>query len=392
MKDFFKTVLAVICGILILQLVGFIFLMGFIGSAASSGSKVVLPRSGVLDINLSDYTLAEQSQEMPSSGSLLSGSFAMGRSVGIWDAVQAIEAAAADPAIRYIFLRPDGGEMAGMAALEELRTALQNFRQSGKAVVAYTEMPGNGSYYLATAADKIYMSSYHGATYTLLGLTSQQFFLKDILDKLGVNVQLIRHGKYKSAGEMFVRSGSSADNREQYQSMITSAWKAYSGAISAAREIPEDQFNALVDNLALNFPEDFLKNGLVDELMDREALIQKLCTLAQVSTREELHLVALPDYVTARVNAFPGRTNVAILFADGEIVDGKGPGLAADSFVLEVDALRKDPSVKPRRKSAAHWTCWAARSPWWPLTGIMPRPVATGFPAAAAGFLPMPPP
>ncbi len=346
MKDFFKTVLAVICGILILQLVGFIFLMGFIGSAASSGSKVVLPRSGVLDINLSDYTLAEQSQEMPSSGSLLSGSFAMGRSVGIWDAVQAIEAAAADPAIRYIFLRPDGGEMAGMAALEELRTALQNFRQSGKAVVAYTEMPGNGSYYLATAADKIYMSSYHGATYTLLGLTSQQFFLKDILDKLGVNVQLIRHGKYKSAGEMFVRSGSSADNREQYQSMINSAWKAYSGAISAAREIPEDQFNALVDNLALNFPEDFLKNGLVDELMDREALIQKLCTLAQVSTREELHLVALPDYVTARVNAFPGRTNVAILFADGEIVDGKGPGLAADSFVLEVDALRKDPSVK----------------------------------------------
>ena len=101
MKDFFKTVLAVICGILILQLVGFIFLMGFIGSAASSGSRVVLPRSGVLDINLSDYTLAEQSQETPSPD-FLSGSFAMGRSVGIWDAVQAIEAAAADPAIRYI--------------------------------------------------------------------------------------------------------------------------------------------------------------------------------------------------------------------------------------------------------------------------------------------------
>ncbi len=345
MKDFFKTVLAVICGILILQVVGFFFLMGLIGSAAATGSKTVLPRSGVLDINLSDYALAEQSQET-STPNLLSGSFAMGRTVGLWDAVRAIEAAAADPAIRYIFLRPDGGEQAGMAAMEELRAALLNFRKSGKAVVAYMEMPGNSSYYLATAADKIYMSSYHGGSNTLLGLTSQQLFLKDILDKLGVNVQLIRHGKYKSAGEMFVRSNSSAENREQYQSMVDAAWSAYASAIAEAREIGVDQFNALIDNLALNFPEDFLKNGLVDELMDREALVQKLCTLAQVSKREELQLVALPDYVSARVNSLPGRTNVAILFAEGEIVDGKGVGLAADSFVQEVDALRSDPSVK----------------------------------------------
>ena len=344
MKQFFKTVLAVICGFLILQLVGFFLLMAIIGGLSAGSGKVVLPRNGILDISLASYVLTEQSRETPAPN-LAALNLDMTGSVGLWDAVQAIEAAAADPSIRCIFLRPDGST-AGMAALEELRTALLEFRRSGKAVVAYLEAPGNGSYYLATAADKIYLSSCHGATYQLFGLSTQQIFLKDVLEKLGVNVQLIRHGKYKSAGEMFVRSSSSAENREQYQAMIDASWKSFSGAIAQAREIPEEQFNALIDNLELVLPEDFLANGLVDALMDRETLVDKLCTLSQVSRREDLHLVALPDYIQARVSNLPGRTNVAVLFADGEIVDGKGATLAADSFVQTVDALRKDASVK----------------------------------------------
>ena len=345
MKDFFKTVLAVIVGFVILQIIGFILLIGLVGSLAAGSSKVILPRTGVLDISLADYSLAEQTLDMPVPD-VMSLSFDMTPTVGLWDAVQAIETAAADPSIRYIFLRPDGGD-AGMAALEELRAALLNFRKSGKAVVAYLEAPGNGSYYLATAADKIYMGSYHGATYQLFGLTSQQIFLKDILDKLGVNVQLIRHGKYKSAGEMFVRSSSSADNREQYQAMIDASWKAFSSTIAQARDLTEESFNSLIDNLKLVFPEDFLEYGLVDELMDRETLVNKLCTLAQVPNRDNLHLVSLPDYVEAKITTqLPGRANVAVLFADGEIVDGKGENLAADSFVQVVDAIRKDASIK----------------------------------------------
>ena len=99
----------------------------------------------------------------------------------------------------------------------------------------------------------------------MFGLSSQQFFLKDILEKLGVNVQLIRHGKYKSAGEMFIRSSSSAENREQYQAMIDASWKTFSSAIAQARGISEEEFNDIIDNLKLVLPEDFLKYGLVDE-------------------------------------------------------------------------------------------------------------------------------
>ena len=200
MRDFAKMLLAVVCGLLIVQIIKWIFLFMMIGSLASSaeGGKVSIPKEGVLDLNLSEISLVEQTSQMSFPAFSMGGMDMTVVPVGLRDAVKAIETAAADPGIQYILLRPDGVS-GGMADIEELRRALTEFRKSGKAVVAYTEAPGNGSYYLATAADKIYMSSYKGGTYQLIGLSGRMTFLKDILDKVGVNVQLIRHGKYKSA-------------------------------------------------------------------------------------------------------------------------------------------------------------------------------------------------
>ena len=326
MKEFVKMMLAVICAFIVMQIVGFLLFFVMIGSVAALGSgKTVLPREGVLDINMSQFQLGEQTVDDSFSSSVsLLGLSAGGPTVGLWDAVQAIEAAAADPGIKYILLRPDGAS-ASVSALEELRAALAEFRQSGKAVVSYTENPSNGSYYLASVSDKIYMTSYHGGNPTLVGVSSQMLFLKDLLDKVGVNVQLIRHGKYKSAGEMFVRNAPSDENREQYQVMVNSLWKSIATAVAGSRDITEEQFNDLVDNLKLSFPEDFLQYGLVDELLDHEGLVNKACSLAQVEKVEDLHLVPLSDYVSAKVLNLPGRENVAILFANGEIVDGTDP-------------------------------------------------------------------
>ena len=236
---------------------------------------------------------------------------------------------------------------AGMAHVEELRAALAEFRRSGKAVIAYTENPGNGSYYLASVADKIYMGSQHGGNAMLIGLSAQLTFVKDLLDKVGVHVQLIRHGKYKSAGEMFIRSGASPENREQNQVMVNSCWKVFSSAIAQARGISEETFNGLVDNLSLVQPEDFQYCGLVDELVDHEALLEKLCTLAQVDKAEKLGLMPFADYVMSKVVEMPGRNNVAVIYADGEIVEGKEYGMVAgDRFVKIIDEVRKDNTVK----------------------------------------------
>lgn len=349
MKDFVKTMLAVICAYIVMQILSTLFFLFFFGSMLVTGSgKVVLPRSGVLDMDLSAFVIGEQTKEASPTDMLSSYGLngEMVPTIGLSDAVQALKLAAADPGIQYVLLRPDGLS-AGMASVEELRAALADFRRSGKAVIAFTEAPGNGSYFLATVADKIYMSSYHGGDNRLLGLSSTMFFLKDILDKVGVHVQLIRHGKYKSAGEMYIRSNASAENREQHQVMVNSAWKAFSSTMAEARDISVEELNAMIDNLELKLPEDFLQKGLVDELMDHETLLSKLCTLSGVADAKNLQLVSLSDYVAAKVMEIPSRSHVAVIYADGEIVEGKGyDNIAGDRFVGIIDEVRKDASIK----------------------------------------------
>lgn len=347
MKDFVKTIVAVICAFVIMGILRGIFFLIMLGSMAlSSSSTSAVPKTGgVLDLNLSNFTLGEQTQSEPAP-SLSSMSFETIPTVGIRDAVMALQEAATDPAIKFVFLRPDGA-LGGMSQLEELRKALSAFRESGKPVLAYTETPGNGSYYLASVADKVLMGNAHGGTYTLLGLSSQSFFLKDLLDKLGVNVQLIRHGKFKSAGEMFIRNTSSSENREQNQVMISSLWKAMASAAAASRDMSEEQFNDIIDKLVLVTPEDFVSNGLVDELVDYAGLQNKMKTLAQVEDYKKVHLVSLPSYIDAKVSAKPSKNKVAVLYADGEIVDGSGKSqVAGDRFMKLVEKLRKDKNVK----------------------------------------------
>ena len=347
MKDFLKTTLAVICGVLILRIVGALLsLIVFAGMASLGKSVSPMPKEGVMDINLAKIALTEQTDD---SGQFDFMAMSQGNAydnIGIWDAVRAIRKAASDPAVKYILLRGDAIN-GGTAEVEELRDALARFRESGKPVVAYLENPGNGTYYLASVADKIYMTSYHGGTSQLLGISGRMMFLKDVLDKLGVKMQLIRHGKYKSAGETYIKSSPSEENLEQNRQMVKSIWGTMSTAMSEAREIPAERLNGMIDNLELNLPEDFLRAGLVDELMDHEALVTKLCDLAVVASEKDLRLFSLKTYIGNQAPELPGRSNVAILFADGEIVEGDSEEqISGKRFEREIDRLRKDPTVK----------------------------------------------
>ncbi|MBO4634637.1 MAG: signal peptide peptidase SppA [Bacteroidales bacterium] len=348
MKDFVKTMLAVICAFVVMGILRFLFFLVILGSAAMGSSSPSIPKTGgVLDLNMANFTLAEQTNNEPAPQfSLMGGLSTNTASVGVRDAILALEAAASDPAIKFVYLRPDAAT-GGIAQLEEFRNALSAFRASGKPILAYTENPSNGSYYLASVADKILMGSAHGGTYQLVGLSTQMIFLKDILDKLGVNVQLIRHGKYKSAGEMFIRSSFSPENREQNQVMVSSIWEAMSASMAESRDMTVDQFNGLIDDLAFVLPEDFLKHGLVDELVDYTGLQDKLCTLAQVEDIKKVHLVSLADYVDAKVSEGVSKDKVAVIYAEGEIVDGLASSeVAGDRFVGIIDKVRKDKNVK----------------------------------------------
>ena len=345
MKDFLKYTAAVICGFLIVTVLMFMLGFGFLGALVASGSSTPsIPKSGVLAIDMSKVSIGEQSRD-GSTLSMLGGESSS--TIGIWDAVQAVNTAATDPAVKYIYLRTDGS-MSGIAALEEFRAALADFRTySGKAIVSYIESPTSGSYWLASVADKVYMTAHEGATTMINGVSSQMMFLGDLLDRLGVNVQLIRHGKYKSAGEMYTRSSASPENREQYQRMVDSIWETMASEIAASRGITVERLNEAVDGLELNMPQDFVDCGLVDELMTSEELKEQLAVLAVEDDFEDVSMIPFSDYVAARRPVSKASKKIAVVYAEGSIVDGSGKSeVAGDRFAQMIADVRADSTVK----------------------------------------------
>ena len=338
MKKFLKMMLAVICGIIVLRVIG-LLIIGLIASAGSQTGPV--PTQGLLKIDMSKISVNEQANASLTFGGQQS------TPMGILQAVKAIEIAAEDPGVKGIYLKPDSPTI-GTAQMQEFRGALAKFRQSGKPIVAYTEASSTGSYYLASVADKIYLGAYEGGDVSLTGISTQMFFLGDLLSRLGVNVQLIRHGKYKSAGEMYIRSSASPENLHQTQVFINTMWNALVSDIAESRGLTVEEINDDIDNLRLVLPSDFLENKLVDELVDREALEEKLAVLAQVESFKDVKMIPFADYATKKVvpNA-RSRKKIAILYANGEIVNGLDKtNVDGDRFASMIEDIRRDSTIK----------------------------------------------
>lgn len=354
MKDFVKMTLAVVCGIIVVSIIGWILVFGLVGAAtASLSSQASLPKSGVLKIDMSKVQFGEQSVEanpLTSLGQIPLGTISVSApasTVGIWDAVCAVNAAAEDPAVEYIYLKTDNSS-SSLALLQEFRHSLAKFRAtSGKPIVAYCENPTTGSYYLASVADKVYMSPYLGVMSMFSGVSSQMTFLGDLLEKFGVNVQLIRHGKYKSAGEMFTRSSASPENREQYQVMINSLWGSISSEIAASRSITVEELNMLIDDLCLTEGADFVEHKLADATLSRTELENKLADLAVVGKYKDVKFISFSDYVSAKAVVSKSKEKIAVIYANGEIVDGSAKSeVAGDRFASIIEKVRADSTVK----------------------------------------------
>ena len=347
MKNFLKMTLATLVGLILFSFVGIFIFSSVIGAMAALGkSDPIIPAEGMLELDMTAFVLAEQDQEADPFTTIKSGEQAPS-TVGILKAVNAIKTAAEDPGVKFIYMKPDM-VIGGTAHIEELRAALVDFRLSGKPIVSYIETPTNAGYYLASVSDKIYMSSYDGTSNMMTGVSSQLIFLKDLLDKLGINIQLIRHGKYKSAGEMFIRSTSSKENLEQNKAMINSVWASWAGKIAESRGITFDQFNTLINDLKLNFAEDFLNNGLVDELVTRDQMEEKLASLYLAEKFSQVKVIPFAGYAKAKFsNDYKKKNKVAIIYADGEIVDGKAKKqVAGDRFAEIIAKVRQDTTVK----------------------------------------------
>lgn len=348
MKDFLKMLLASFLGMAVYSALCVLILILCVAGLASlfnADTTPEMPSKAVLTIDMSEITLTEQTQEMPMM-EMLQGIEPM-QPMGMLDAIAAINAASFDSAVKYIFLKPDA-VTGGIAQIEEFRKALENFRSQGKAVVSYIENPTNGGYYLASVSDKIYMTCYDGGMNTFAGLSTQMIFLKDALDRLGINVQLIRHGKYKSAGEMFVRNASSKENMEQNEEMVESMWDSWSKDIAQSRDLSQEDLDGMLDNLELTLPEDFLEKGMVDELLTLDQLEDKLAMLFMVDDYKDVQSISLQDYAQLNTAGSPtGSKKIAVIYAEGNIVDGDAlEEVAGDRFAKIIKSVREDDDIK----------------------------------------------
>ena len=189
----------------------------------------------------------------------LLGGLSVSNSISILSVERALEKAAEDDDIAMVFFRPDMIS-AGMAGREELRQSLARFAAKGKPVVCYGISFDTSSYYLGSVGDRVFM--HPGSSGTLVGPSSTQLYYKDLLDSLGVRIQLIRHGSYKSAGEPYVRSEMSEENRQQYQALLGSIWEPMVEEMAFSRGIVADSLRAWVTSLQLSTSRDWLEKGL----------------------------------------------------------------------------------------------------------------------------------
>lgn len=353
MKNFWKIVGATAIGATIasvaIAMLKFSVISGLMAGMASSATKATsIPDNAVLTIDLENINITEQTVLEKPLDFRAMGSGKMDETVdlGILDATLALEAAASDPKIKALYLRPDFGK--GIAHLEELRAAIVKFRESGKPVVTYIEAPTNAGFYLGSAADRIYMSKYHGGMNYLIGLNGQLIFLKDLLDMLGVNYQLIRHGKYKAAGEMYIRNSASPENIEQTSAYVNTTWNEMVAPMAERFNMTPAQFNAMIDNLELSEPEDFVTKGLVDELVSLDEMKAKLAAMGGVESYEKVANINLADYAALAVKPnLSAKEKIAIIYTDGQIIDGRDPEeVAGKRFADIINKVRKDESIK----------------------------------------------
>ncbi|MCD8032766.1 MAG: signal peptide peptidase SppA, partial [Alistipes sp.] len=270
------------------------------------------------------------------------------RQLPLLKALRAIEAAAADSRIKGIYLRMNGeGGVTGSALLEELREALLEFKQSGKFVVAYNETYSQGQYYLASVADKIYLQPEGGMDWS--GMASNVMFYKGLLDKLDLRAEVFRPTacKYKSAVEPFILNKMSPANREQMQALVNSMWGTISGAVCESRGIDSVQMRRITDNLQVTLPEEALQYGFVDSLVYEDQMEE---VFAELGVSDDYAFITLGDYAS-QVGADLKNISadqVAIVYADGQIVDGEGYGkeIYGNTLAAKIAGVRDDEKVK----------------------------------------------
>ncbi len=395
MKDFLKFTLATVTGIILSSIVLFIIgMVTLFGIVSTSDTETVVKKNSVMMLDLNG-TLVERTQESPLG--ILSELFSDdSNTYGLDDILSSIKKAKENENIKGIYLQ---ASMLGTsyASLQEIRNALLDFKESGKFIIAYGDSYTQGLYYLSSVADKVLLNPKGMIEWR--GIASAPLFYKDLLQKLGIEMQIFKVGTYKSAVEPFTSTEMSPANREQVTAFIHSIWGQVTEGVSASRSLPVDSLNAYADRMLMFYPaEESVQCGLADTLIYRNDVRNYLKQWVDLKEDDRLPVLGLNDMINVKKNMPKDKSGniVAVYYASGEITDYSGSsaseeGIVGTKVIRDLRKLKDNDDVKAvvLRVNSPGGSAFASEQIWHAVKELKtkkPVIVSMGDYAASGGY------
>ena len=341
MKSFLKNILTTIIGIISSIIVMILLIIGFV-AIISSEDEVKVKENSILKIDLTNTSVVERSSENPFDGLSLSGDVAS--TIELKKVLDNIEKAKNDNNIKAIYINNIDKLKAGLSQIEEIRNKLVEFKSCGKPIIAYSEVYSQSGYYFSSVADKIYLNP--EGMVELKGLSAGIMFYKGLLEKLDIEVQIIRHGKFKSAVEPFMLDKMSDANREQMQLLLNSFADNLFDSIASQRDMTLSDIHNHANNLSLENAKSCLDLHYVDALLYQDQVDDSLLV---ISKSEKLNFISLNKYSNVKVEKKEiSRNKIAIIYATGEINSGEGDekSIGSETTAKAIKTARDDKNVK----------------------------------------------
>lgn len=391
MKDFFKNVLATAVGVLLVGFItGFFMVVSLVGMALSQSETAPVTDNSVLVLRLTG-SLSERAND-----DVLASMFGDRiPKLGLATMTEAIRQAKESDKVKGIYIEAGAFAPDSYASLAAIRRELEEFRKAGKWIVAYGDSYTQGAYYLASVADKVYLNPQGQVDWH--GLGSEPVFVKDLLAKLNVRMQVAKVGTYKSATEMFTGEKMSDADRQQTTAYLTGIWQNVVSAVGKSRSLTAQQLNAYADSLvSLAAPQDYVRMRMVDGLLYTDQVRQAVKKKMGLSPDDEIPQVSMSDLLAAGPEDKKG-DEIAIYYAVGDIVDGvvampsRESVIDAQKVCADLQDLAKDKDVKAvvLRVNSPGGSAYASEQIWhqvMELKKVKPVVVSMGSYAASGGY------
>ena len=392
MKDFFKYMSATVVGLIVFTLLtGVIGTMCIVGMIASGSSAKDVSENSVMVLNMSG--MLDERSESSFMDELNGGTVG---TIGLDDVLEAIGKAKDNDKIKGIYIEAGMLSADSYASLAAIRNALLDFKKSGKWIVAYGDVYTQGTYYVASVADKVFLNP--SGQIDWHGISSQPVFLKDLMAKFGVKMQLAKVGTYKSAPEMYTADKMSDANREQVTAYVNGIWQNVCKAVSESRKISVEQLNAYADNfITLNDPKDFVKYKFVDKLIYTDQIDTEINKLLKQDADDNINTVSLAEMKVVKSKEEKGE-EIAVYYAYGNIVDNATGGMLSNEHNIvsktvcdDLKALMDDDDVKAvvLRINSGGGSAYASEQIWHYVEMLKkekPVVVSMGGMAASGGY------